>query len=44
MGFWENFERDKKLIVAHRGARSIRPENTMSAFKMEFLLLSMIIR
>ncbi len=33
MGFWENFEKDKKLIVAHRGARSIRPENTMSAFK-----------
>ena len=33
MGFWENFEKNKKLIVAHRGARSIRPENTMSAFK-----------
>jgi glycerophosphoryl diester phosphodiesterase len=33
MGFWENFEKDKKLKVAHRGARSIRPENTMSAFK-----------
>ena len=33
MGFWENFKKDKKLIVAHRGARSIRPENTMSAFK-----------
>lgn len=33
MGFWENFDKDKKLIVAHRGARSIRPENTMSAFK-----------
>jgi len=32
MGFWENFEKDKKLIVAHRGARSIRAENTMSAF------------
>lgn len=33
MGFWENFRKDKKLIAAHRGARSIRPENTMSAFK-----------
>ncbi len=33
MGFWENFDKNKKLIVAHRGARSIRPENTMSAFK-----------
>ncbi len=33
MGFWENFKKDKKLIIAHRGARSIRPENTMSAFK-----------
>lgn len=33
MGFWENFHKDKKLRVAHRGARSIRPENTMSAFK-----------
>jgi len=33
MGFWENFKKDKKLIVAHRGARSIRAENTMSAFK-----------
>ncbi len=34
MGFWENFDKNKKLIVAHRGARSIRPENTMSAFKV----------
>lgn len=33
MGFWENFTKDKNLIVAHRGARSIRAENTMSAFK-----------
>ena len=33
MSFWENFDKNKKLIVAHRGARSIRPENTMSAFK-----------
>jgi glycerophosphoryl diester phosphodiesterase len=33
MSFWENFDKDKKLVVAHRGARSIRPENTMSAFK-----------
>ena len=33
MGFWENFDKGKKLIAAHRGARSIRPENTMSAFK-----------
>ena len=33
MSFWENFDRNKKLIVAHRGARAIRPENTMSAFK-----------
>ena len=33
MGFWENFEKNEKLIVAHRGARSIRAENTMSAFK-----------
>ncbi|NOX15635.1 MAG: glycerophosphodiester phosphodiesterase [Epsilonproteobacteria bacterium] len=33
MSFWENFDKNRKLIVAHRGARSIRPENTMSAFK-----------
>ncbi|RLA72866.1 MAG: glycerophosphodiester phosphodiesterase [Epsilonproteobacteria bacterium] len=33
MGFWENFEKDKKLKVAHRGTRSIRPENTISAFE-----------
>jgi len=33
MGFWENFDKNQKLVVAHRGARSIRPENTMSAFK-----------
>jgi len=33
MGFWENFDNNKKLIIAHRGARSIRPENTMSAFR-----------
>ena len=33
MGFWENFDKNQKLIVAHRGARSIRAENTMSAFK-----------
>ncbi len=33
MSFWENFEKSKKLIIGHRGARSIRPENTMSAFR-----------
>jgi glycerophosphoryl diester phosphodiesterase len=33
MSFWENFDKNKKLIVAHRGARSIRPENTISAFR-----------
>lgn len=33
MGFWENFDKNKKLKAAHRGARSIRAENTMSAFK-----------
>ncbi|MCF6172469.1 MAG: glycerophosphodiester phosphodiesterase [Campylobacteraceae bacterium] len=33
MSFWENFDKSKKLIVAHRGARSIRAENTMPAFK-----------
>jgi len=33
MGFWDNFDKNKKLIAAHRGARSIRAENTMSAFK-----------
>jgi len=33
MGFWENFDKNKKLLAAHRGARSRRPENTMSAFK-----------
>ncbi|MDX1809214.1 MAG: glycerophosphodiester phosphodiesterase family protein [Sulfurospirillaceae bacterium] len=32
MNFWDNFEKDKHLIIAHRGARSIRAENTMSAF------------
>jgi len=31
--FWDNFNRKKNLIAAHRGARSLKPENTMSAFK-----------
>ena len=32
MNFWDNFKEDN-IIFAHRGARSIRAENTMSAFK-----------
>lgn len=31
--FWNNFLKSSKLIAAHRGARSIRAENTMSAFE-----------
>lgn len=33
MSFYSRLEKRKKLIAAHRGFRSIRPENTMSAFK-----------
>ncbi len=37
MSFYTNLKKSKKkkknLIVAHRGFRSIRPENTLSAFK-----------
>ncbi|WP_331774745.1 glycerophosphodiester phosphodiesterase [Sulfurospirillum sp. 1612] len=32
MQFWDHFKRDKHLIIAHRGARAYRAENTMSAF------------
>ena len=32
MNFWDHFKRDKHLIIAHRGARAYRAENTMSAF------------
>ena len=32
MRFWNNFDRGE-LLIAHRGARSIRAENTMSAFE-----------
>lgn len=32
MTFWNNFTKNN-LIIAHRGANAIRPENTMSAFK-----------
>ena len=31
--FWNNFTNKQNLIIAHRGARSIRAENTMLAFK-----------
>jgi len=34
MSFWDNFDKNKKqLIAAHRGFRSVRAENTMAAFK-----------
>lgn len=33
MSFWDNFTNKAHLIAAHRGDRSIRAENTMSAFK-----------
>lgn len=33
MNFWNHFEKDKHLIIGHRGARSSRAENTMSAFE-----------
>jgi glycerophosphoryl diester phosphodiesterase len=31
--FWNNFKNNSKLIVAHRGFRAIRAENTMLAFQ-----------
>lgn len=31
--FYDNFKNKKKLIIAHRGFRAIRPENTLCAFK-----------
>jgi len=33
MSFWDNFNKNKNLIAAHRGARSLRAENTMGAFR-----------
>lgn len=33
MSFFDNFNGKKNIIAAHRGARSLRAENTMSAFK-----------
>ncbi len=36
MSFWKNFKDKKHLIAAHRGARSLRAENTMAAFKEAF--------
>ncbi len=33
MNFWKNFKKEGELIAAHRGARSLRAENTMSAFE-----------
>ncbi len=33
MNFWKNFSKQDSLIAAHRGARSLRAENTMSAFE-----------
>ncbi len=33
MSFWDHFKNKPHLIAAHRGNRSIRAENTMSAFK-----------
>ncbi len=33
MNFWKNFSKQNNLIAAHRGVRSVRAENTMSAFK-----------
>ena len=33
MSFWDNFRDKPHLIAAHRGNRSIRAENTISAFK-----------
>jgi glycerophosphoryl diester phosphodiesterase len=34
--FWNNFKNNSKLIVAHRGFRTIRAENTMLAFQEAF--------
>ncbi|WP_419768745.1 glycerophosphodiester phosphodiesterase [Arcobacter sp.] len=33
MNFWDNFGKDEQLLIAHRGLRSLRAENTMAAFK-----------
>lgn len=33
MNFWNNFENKEQLLISHRGLRSIRAENTMSAFE-----------
>ena len=33
MSFWDHFKNKPHLIAAHRGDRSIRAENTMSAFE-----------
>ena len=32
MNFWENFKKKELIVGAHRGVRSLRPENTLSAF------------
>jgi glycerophosphoryl diester phosphodiesterase len=32
MNFWNNFKKDEQLLIAHRGLRSLRAENTMAAF------------
>jgi glycerophosphoryl diester phosphodiesterase len=33
MKFWDSFKNKEHLLIAHRGARSLRAENTMSAFE-----------
>jgi glycerophosphoryl diester phosphodiesterase len=33
LSFWDNFNNKPHLVAAHRGAKSIYPENTMAAFK-----------
>lgn len=33
MSFWDNFTNKTHLVAAHRGAKSVCPENTMAAFK-----------
>lgn len=36
MSFYSNLKNKKELIGAHRGFRSVRPENTLSAFKSAY--------
>jgi glycerophosphoryl diester phosphodiesterase len=33
VSFWDNFKENKNIIIAHRGERSVRAENTLCAFE-----------